>query len=207
MSPSALAGFAVVSFAVIVVPGPSVLFAVSRAIAAGRRDALLTVLGNASGVFVQVVFIAVGLGVVVTGSDTADVALKTAGAVYLAWLGVEAIRHRHEAAPAAVDDGALKPTTRPWRDGFIVGLTNPKSIVFLAALLPQYVDPDSGHVAGQMLLLGALFCLIAIVSDGTWAVLAARARLCLASDPRRSVWTSVAGGLVMVALGLLLLVS
>ena len=206
MSPTVVIGFAAVSLAVIVMPGPSVLFTVSRAIAAGRRDALLTVLGNASGVFVQIVFIAFGLGVVVTGSDLAYVVLKMAGAAYLVWLGLDAIRHRHDAV-RAVDAGALPPTTTPWRDGFVVGITNPKTIVFLAALLPQYVDPEAGLVAGQMIVLGALFCLIAIVSDGAWAVAAARARLWLASEPRRLMWTSVAGGLVMMALGLLLLLG
>ena len=206
MSPSLVATFAAISFAVIVVPGPSVLFAVGRAIAAGRRSALLTVVGNASGLFVQVVFVAFGLGVIVTGSDLAYLALRAAGAVYLVWLGVDAIRHRHDAARAVA---AMAPpaTARPWRDGFVIGLTNPKSVVFLAALLPQYVDPEAGLVPAQMLLLGALFCLIAIVSDGTWALLAARARLWLASDPHRLVSTSVAGGLVMVALGLFLLLG
>ncbi len=206
MHVSAVLGFAAVSFAVIVVPGPSVLFAVSRAIAAGRHNALMTVLGNASGVFVQTVFIALGLGVIVIGSDLVYASLRIVGAAYLVWLGLQAIRHRGDAA-RAVDISAPPPTTRPWRDGFVVGVTNPKTVVFLAALLPRYVEPGAGPVAVQMIALGALFCLIAIVSDGAWAVLAARARLFLARDPRRLVWTSVAGGLVMVALGLLLLLG
>jgi threonine/homoserine/homoserine lactone efflux protein len=204
--PSAVLGFAAVSLAVIVVPGPSVLFAVSRAIAAGRRNALLTVLGNASGVFVQIVFIAIGLGVIVTGSDVAYAVLKVAGAAYLVWLGIDAIRHRSDAV-RAVDVATPPPTASPWRDGFVVGITNPKTVVFLAALLPQYVEPAGGLVAAQMIALGAVFCLIAMVSDGAWAVLAARARPWLASDPRRLMWTSVAGGLVMVTLGLLLLLG
>lgn len=206
MSHSAILGFAAVSLAVIAVPGPSVLFAVGRAIASGRRVALLTVLGNASGLFVQVVFVAFGLGVIVTGSDLAYAVLKLAGALYLIRLGIEAIRHRHDAARAV---HVRVPTTaaRPWRDGFVVGVSNPKSVIFLAALLPQYVDPASGIVAGQMVVLGGLFCLIAIASDSLWAVLAARARLWFARDPRRLTWTAVAGGVVMVALGLLLLAS
>jgi len=206
MSHSAILGFAAVSLAVIAVPGPSVLFAVGRAIASGRRVALLTVLGNASGLFVQVVFVAFGLGVIVTGSDLAYAVLKLAGALYLIRLGIEAIRHRHDAARAV---HVRVPTTaaRPWRDGFVVGVSNPKSVIFLAALLPQYVDPASGIVAGQMVVLGGLFCLIAIASDSLWAVLAARARLWFTRDPRRLTWTAVAGGVVMVALGLLLLAS
>ena len=205
MSQSALFGFVAVSLAVIVVPGPSVLFAIGRAIAAGRRAALLTVLGNASGVFVQIVFIAFGLGVIVTGSDLAYTLLRTAGAAYLVWLGIDAIRQRHTAAH--VVDAPVGPSATPWRDGFVVGITNPKTVVFLAALLPQYVDPGAGMVPAQMIVLGALFCLIAIASDGLWAILAAHARLWLASDPRRLTWTSVVGGLVMVGLGLLLLVG
>ncbi len=206
MSHSAVLGFAAVSFAIIVVPGPSVLFAVSRAVVAGRRNALLTVLGNASGLFVQVVLVALGLGVIVTGSDAAYGVLKLAGATYLAWLGFDAIRHRHDAV-RAVSRTAPAPTATPWRDGFVVGITNPKSVVFLAALLPAYVEPSVGLVPAQMILLGAVFCLIAILSDGAWAVAAARARRWLASDPRRLVWTSVAGGLVMIGLGLLLATS
>lgn len=206
MSLSVLLSFAAVSLAVIVVPGPSVLFAVSRAIAAGRRSALLTVLGNASGLFVQVILITVGLGVIVTRSDLAYDVLRTVGATYLIWLGAEAIRHRHDAV-RAVDEHVPRPTATPWRDGFVVGVSNPKSLVFLAALLPKHVDLDAGPVAGQMLVLGALFCLIAIASDGAWAVLAARARMWFGRDQRRLPWASVTGGLVMIALGLLLLVG
>lgn len=202
MDQNAVAGFAAVSFAVIVVPGPSVVFATSRAIVAGRRNALLTVLGNASGVFVQVVVVAFGLSVIVTGSSLVSSLLKAVGAAYLVWLGVEAIRHRHPVARAAA--GTAASTARPWRDGFVVGLTNPKTLVFLAALLPRYVDPGAGTVAGQMLALGALFCLIALVSDGAWAMLAAQARAWLASEPGRLVRASVAGGLVMIVLGSLL---
>ena len=206
ISQSAILGFAALSFAVIVVPGPSVLFAISRAIVAGRRDALLTVIGNASGVFVQVIFIALGLGVIVTASEAAYTALKLAGAAYLVWLGIHAIRRRGDATKAFAAD-TPEPTRTPLRDGFVVGITNPKSIVFLAALLPQYVDPAGGLVPAQMMLLGAVLCGIAILSDGLWAVAAARARLWLASDPRRLTWASMAGGLVMVGLGVLLLSS
>jgi threonine/homoserine/homoserine lactone efflux protein len=206
MSQAAVLGFAAVSLAVIAVPGPSVLFAVSRAIASGRRVALLTVLGNASGLFVQVLFVVFGLGVVVTSSDLAYAALKLTGATYLVWLGIGAVRRRHDAARVA-HAGTPTTTATPWRDGFVVGVSNPKSVVFLAALLPQYVDPAAGFVPAQMVVLGGLFCLIAIVSDGAWAVLAARARLWLASDSRRLVWTSVAGGLMMVGLGLLLVLG
>jgi len=199
----AILGFAAVSVAIIAVPGPSVLFAVSRAVVAGRRAALLTVLGNATGLFAQVLLVAFGVGLIVTGSDLVHGALKLVGAAYLVWLGVSAIRRRHDAARAL--GAEMSATSRaPLRDGFVVGVSNPKSIIFLAALLPQYVAPEGGPVAAQMIALGALFCCLAIVGDGAWAVLAARARSWLSGDPRRLTWMSVGGGLVMIALGLLL---
>ena len=206
MSQSAVLGFAAVSFAIVVVPGPSVLFAISRAIVGGRRHALLTVLGNAAGLFAQVVLVALGLGVIVTGSDQAYTMLKLAGAAYLVWLGIGAIRDRGDSA-RALQTASTERSTAPLRDGFVVGVTNPKSIVFLAALLPQYVDAATGMVAAQMVLLGAVFCLIAIVCDSTWAIVAARARQWLSSDPRRLTWMTIAGGLVMVTLGLVLATS
>lgn len=199
-------GFAAVSFAIIAVPGPSALFAISRAIAVGRHQALLTVVGNAAGLFVQVVFVALGLGIIVTGSDGAYTVLKLAGAAYLVWLGASAIRHRHVSATSLAACGRDR-SAAPLRDGLIVGVTNPKSMVFLAALLPQYADPEAGAVAAQMGLLGAVFCGIAILCDGTWALAAARARLWLVREPRRLASMSVAGGLVMIGLGLLLATS
>ncbi|HSM33296.1 MAG TPA: LysE family translocator [Anaerolineae bacterium] len=256
MSESPVVGFALVSFAIIVIPGPSVLFAVSRAISDGRRPALLTVLGNAAGLFAQVVVVAIGLGVVVSGSTEVYTALKLVGAAYLVWLGVDAIRHRErttagldpgtaglDSGPAgtsssaagesrsgpagtsrsAADSGSAAGESRSGsaasettatadrsmamlRDGFVVGASNPKSIVFLAALLPQYVQPAVGMAAAQMVLLGALFCTIAIVCDSAWVLAASTARRWLGDEGRRRA-ASVAAGLVMIALGALLLLS
>jgi threonine/homoserine/homoserine lactone efflux protein len=231
MSESPVVGFALVSFAIIVIPGPSVLFAVSRAISRGRRPALLTVLGNAVGLFAQVVVVAIGLGVVVSGSTEVYTALKLVGAAYLVWLGVDAIRHRErttagldsgpagksssaaDSGPAADSRSAADETTATadrsmpmLRDGFVVGASNPKSIVFLAALLPQYVQPAVGMAAAQMVLLGALFCAIAIVCDSAWVLAASTARRWLGDEGRRRA-ASVAAGLVMIALGALLLLS
>ena len=205
MTQSMVLGFAAVSFAIVIVPGPSVLFAISRAIVGGRRVALLTVLGNAGGLFVQVVGVALGLGLVVTGSEAAYTVLKLAGAAYLTWLGISAIRHRGDAA-ATLTAAPDRPSA-PLRDGFVVGVTNPKSIVFFAALLPGYIDPAAGFATAQMVLLGAVFCLIAVLCDGAWALAAARARSWLSDDPQRLGWMSAAGGLVMIGLGLLLATS
>jgi len=111
------------------------------------------------------------------------------------------MRQRHDAA-RTVEGASARRGSRPWRDGFLVGVTNPKSLVFLAVLLPGFVKVEAATAPWQILTLGSIFCLIAVVSDGTWAILAARARPWLASDPRRLSASSVGGGLVMVALGL-----
>jgi threonine/homoserine/homoserine lactone efflux protein len=207
MNPSAVLGFAAVSVVIVAVPGPSVLLAVSRAVASGRQVALLTVLGNASGLFVQVVIVALGLGLIVTGRELTLTVLKTAGAAWLVWLGVSSLRHRHELPPRPARSDLPGAVSGPWRDGFVVGVTNPKSVVFLAALLPQYVDALAGPAAVSMMVLGALFCLIAVAGDGLWAMLAASARSWLRDDPQRLSWAAIAGGVVMMVLGLSLLVS
>ncbi|MEU4668367.1 LysE family translocator [Amycolatopsis sp. NPDC023774] len=203
VTPAHFAAFAALTFLMVVVPGPSVLFTISRALTVGRRDALLTVLGNATGVYTQVVAIAFGLGAVVTTSATVFTAIKLAGALYLVYLGVQAIRKRRRLADAMAAAVRTTPgrTLTVLRDGFIVGFANPKSIVFLAALLPQFVDPAADSVPAQMLLLGLCLPVIALASDTAWALVAGTARTWFARSPRRLELVGGTGGLVMIGLG------
>ncbi|QYN17639.1 LysE family translocator [Amycolatopsis sp. DSM 110486] len=203
VTPAHFAAFAALTFLMVVVPGPSVLFTISRALTVGRRDALLTVLGNATGVYTQVVAIAFGLGAVVTTSATVFTAIKLAGALYLVYLGGQAIRKRRKLADAMAAAVRTTPgrTLTVLRDGFIVGFANPKSIVFLAALLPQFVDPAAGSVPAQMLLLGLCLPVIALASDTAWALVAGTARTWFARSPRRLELVGGTGGLVMIGLG------
>jgi threonine/homoserine/homoserine lactone efflux protein len=196
-----LLAFLTLSFVLIAVPGPSVLFTVSRALAVGRRDALLTVLGNATGVYVQVVAIAFGLGAVIARSAQAYTILKLVGAAYLIHLGVQAIRHRRSLATAFDAGAAPARTRRVLLDGFVVGIANPKSIVFFAAVLPQFTDRAAGHVPVQILVLGALFICIGLLSDSAWALLAATARSWFARSPRRLTLVGGTSGLIMIGLG------
>jgi threonine/homoserine/homoserine lactone efflux protein len=214
VSGSSYLEFAAVSVAVIAIPGPSVLFAISRAVMGGRRQGLLTVLGNAGGLFAQVALVAVGVGVIVSGSAEADAALRTLGAGYLIWLGAGAIRHRgrsdgdsHDDTTAGARAGARERPSVTLRHGFVVGVSNPKSIVLLAALFPQYVDPAAGMALAQMVLLGAVFCAMAIVCDSAWVMAAAWARSWLGGSPSRLRTADVAAGLVMIALAGWLLLS
>jgi len=196
--------FAAVAAVLILVPGQSVLFAVSRAVTVGRRGALLTVVGNELGLVVQVIAVAFGAGVVVQRSAEVFTVVKLVGAVYVVYLGVQAIRHRHSMAAALA--GKLPPVTRgrALRDGFMVGVANPKTIVFLTIALPGFTvtGPGSLPVTVQMIILGTLFPVIALALDSVWAVAAGTARQWLVRSPRRLAMIGGTGGLVMIGLGI-----
>jgi threonine/homoserine/homoserine lactone efflux protein len=195
--------FAAVVTVLIAIPGPSVLFTISRALTVGRRAALLTVVGNELGLCVQVVAVAFGVGAVVQRSAHVITVIKLAGAVYLAFLGVQAIRHRRSMAEALAARVTPVRPLRAVRDGFVVGVANPKTIVFFVAGLPEFTTTAPGHlpVPAQMLILGALFPVIALVLDSAWAAIAGTARQWLVGSPRRLALIGGAGGLVMIGLG------
>jgi threonine/homoserine/homoserine lactone efflux protein len=199
-----LLAFALICFLVIVIPGPSVLFTVGRALTVGRREALLTVGGNAVGAYLQIVAVAFGAGALVQASALAFSAIKLAGAAYLVFLGVQAIRHRRRMSLTLTAGQVSARPGKVMADGFVVGLTNPKTIVFFVAVLPQVVDPASGHAVLQMLALGSIFPAIALVSDSVWALVAGTARNWFARSPRRLAAIGGAGGLAMVSVGVAL---
>ena len=201
VSTGSLLAFAVTAFALIVVPGPSVLFVISRGVALGGRAAVATVIGNAAGAYSQVVVVALGLGAIIESSAAVFTAVKLVGAVYVVYLGVQAIRHRR--GLASVLDAATAPrgTRRILREGYVVGVTNPKSAVFMAAVLPQFTDPAQGHVPLQLLVLGLIFVGIALVSDSIWGLSAGYARAWLGRSPRRLEALGGLGGIVMIGLG------
>jgi threonine/homoserine/homoserine lactone efflux protein len=196
-----LLAFTLISLALIVVPGPSVLFVISRSLMLGRAAGLGTAAGGQLGEYAQVVAVAFGVGAIVERSVAVFTVIKIAGAGYLIWLGVQAIRHRRSLSEALAGAGSRTSIGKIVRDGFTVGLTNPKSIVFFAAVLPQFVDPAAGHVPAQMLLLGAIFIAIAALSDGAWALVAGTARAWLTRSPRRLELVGGAGGLLMIGIG------
>jgi threonine/homoserine/homoserine lactone efflux protein len=201
-----LVAFTAAAFVLIVIPGPSVLFVISRGIALGRRGALATVVGNTAGAFTQAVLVAVGLGAVVERSVLAFNAIKLVGGAYLLYLGVQAIRHRREHTERT-EATAPRDLKRIVRDGYLVGVANPKAIVFLAAILPQFTDPASGHLPVQMLILGLIFAAIAFVSDSTWGLAAGTTGSWLSRSPRRIEKLRGLGGVVMIGLGLRVLAT
>ena len=202
MPPSShLLAFAVTAFVIILIPGPSVLFTVSRAIVLGRAAGVATVAGNTVGAFMQVVAVAFGIGPLIERSIALFTVLKLAGACYLVYLGVQAIRHRHSLAAALGQPVERKTTARLVLDGFTVGVTNPKVIVFFSAILPQFVDRQAGNVPAQITMLGAIFAAVALLSDSGWALAAGTVRAWLSRSPRRLALLGGAGGLAMIAIG------
>jgi threonine/homoserine/homoserine lactone efflux protein len=199
--------FGLTSVVLIAVPGPSVLFTVSRALTVGRRDALLTVVGNAMGCYCQVVAVAFGLSALVQRSAEVFTVIKLVGAAYLVYLGVQAIRHRRALAEAFQAQVTPKRTGRVLLDGVVVGASNPKTIVFFSLVLPQLLGRTASNLPEQILLLGALFPVIALLSDSVWAIVASAARSWFARSPRRLELIGGTGGLVMVGLGVSVAVS
>lgn len=203
----ALLAFALASIVLIEIPGPSLLFALGRALSAGRREAIVSVVGNALGLLGQVAAVAVGLGAVVAASATAFTVLKLIGGIYVAYLGVQAIRHRRDARLALdATTAAPLPAWRALRTGMLVGATNPKTVVFFVAFLPQFVS--RAHPAGpQLLVLGLIFAALAVASDTCWVLAASRAKAWFAREPQRLDRLGATGGVMMIGLGGVLLTA
>lgn len=198
--------FGVTALALVVIPGPSVLFVVTRGIALGRRAALATVVGNTCGQFVHIVAISLGVGAVVARSVVIFTVMKIAGAAYLAYLGVKTIRGGTGLRAALATSAAPRSTRRLLSEGFVVGITNPKTTLFFLAVLPQFAVRAHGHVPGQLLMLGLEFATIALISDSIYGLAAGSVRRWFERSPRRIGQVSVASGVIMIALGVRLAV-
>ncbi len=196
-----IAAFIAISLVIIAIPGPSVLFAISRALVLGRKGAVLTVVGNGIGVFVQAVTVAVGVGILIQENEVLLHGIRLAGAAFLLYLGVQAIRHRREGIVFDGEAPALN-SKHIMRESFIVGISNPKTIVFFSAIFPQFVNPAWGFIPLQMLQLGVIFVFFGISGDAVYAFAAGAARDWFAGDPKRVVIMRTIGGSAMVTLAI-----
>ena len=193
--------FALASVALIALPGPTVLFVIGRSLALGRLGGFLSVLGNALGMLPLIAAVALGLGAIVTQSVVVFTIVKFVGAAYIVYLGIHAIRHRGAVTPARGASLVARPWWRLLAEGSVVGVTNPKSIVFFVAVLPQFVDYRAGAVPLQLLTLGTIFVVLALAGDSVWAIAAGSAREWFAKSPKRLEKLSAGGGVMMIGLG------
>ena len=206
--PSHIWEYCIAAMIIILAPGPSVLFVIARAIAWGRATAVATVAGNVMGAFSLSFVVAVGLGPILQSSDLAFIAVQIFGGGYLIYLGITAIKHSQIHASDMTNQGDIRPSKwKSMREGFWVGALNPKGIVFFAAILPQFVDRVAGHITSQLILMGAIFAVLAFFSDGSWGLLAGTIRNWLATEIKRLVRMRMTGGVVMIVLGLFTLIS
>jgi threonine/homoserine/homoserine lactone efflux protein len=193
--------FIAFSLVIIAIPGPSVMFAISRALVLGRRGAVLTVVGNGIGVLVQALAVAVGLGVLIQQNDVLMHVIRLAGAAFLIYLGFNSIRHRRVGLDLSAPVDPPK-TSHLLRESIIVGLSNPKTIVFFTAIFPQFVSASAGPIVWQMVELGFVFVFFGISGDAIYAVSAGAARDWFAQSPSRIVVIRTIGGSLILGLGI-----
>lgn len=206
--PSRLWEYLIATILIILAPGPSVLFTIARAIAWGRLAAIATVIGNAVGMFLVSVLVALGIGPLLQRSEMLYNGIQWAGGTYLIYLGYAAIAaSKVDAADMQKTVGGKPSFFTSVRNGFWVGVLNPKSVVFFAAILPQFIDQEKNNVTAQLLLLGAIFALIALISDGGYGLLAGTIRQWLAGDVKRLIFMRLTGGVVTIALGIFTILS
>jgi threonine/homoserine/homoserine lactone efflux protein len=194
--PSTLLVFAGASIALLVFPGPSVIYIVTRSVEQGRRAGLVSMLGVEAGGVVHVAAAALGISAIVASSATAFSIVKYAGAAYLIYLGIQRWRGgaKSEPRPAAQPHGEL------FRQGMVVNVLNPKTAIFFLAFLPQFVDPSMA-VAPQVLVLGAEFIAIAVVSDGAYALIAGTFGERVRNSAVANRWVDRGAGGSLVVLG------
>jgi threonine/homoserine/homoserine lactone efflux protein len=166
------------------------------------------VVGNGLGILLLSALVAVGLGPLLAHSKLFTTVIEVAGGLFLLWLGSDALRRRHAYAASMTNVESAKPrASRVIRQGFVVGGLNPKALIFFVAVFPHFIDRSSGNVTGQLLALGVIFSLLAVLSDGTWGLIAGTAREWLAGSSARLVTLRTIGGLVMIGLGVLIIAS
>jgi threonine/homoserine/homoserine lactone efflux protein len=194
---STLAFFLLAALGLLLIPGPSVLYIVTRSAAQGRRAGLASVLGIELASLVHTVAAALGLSALLLTSALAFSVVKYLGAAYLVFLGVRALLAREEGQQAL----ALPPRSlsQLFTQGFLVNLLNPKTALFFYAFLPQFADPARGAVVGQVLLLGGLFVLLAACTDSLYALLGSTVGQWLSRNTRfRRVQRYVTGSVYIV---------
>ena len=198
--PSTFLLFVAAAVVLLVIPGPAVIFIVTRSVAHGRSAGLVSVLGVHTGSLVHVTAAALGISAILAASATAFSIVKYLGAAYLIFLGLQRLLRRGDGddAPAAVSP---MPPARIYGQGIVVNVLNPKTAIFFLAFLPQFVNPSRGPVAIQIALLGACFIVLGIVSDSAYALLAGTlaTRLRRSGGARRRL--ERASGVIYVGLG------
>lgn len=172
MSPSTLVAFSAATLVLLLIPGPAVMYIVTRSASQGRTAGLISVAGIHVGTAVHVLSAMVGLSAILVASATAFTVVKTVGAAYLIWLGVQSIRaYRNGALDRPEVTVEHRSLWRVFVDGIVLNVLNPKTAIFFLSFVPQFVDPGAAHPVVDLALLGALFIALGLLTDGIYALL------------------------------------
>lgn len=196
---ASLAGFIAAALVVLLIPGPAVLYIITRSLSQGHRAGLVSVLGLSTGALVHVAAATAGLSAILMTSATAFGVVKALGAGYLIYLGIRTLLGRPDGAAAPT--APPLPVRRVFTDGVLVSVLNPKIAVFFLAFLPQFVDPGRGAVTRQVLTLGLLYVGLALVTDGAYALLAGSVRCLIGGRVMRGPLPRYASGVLYLGLG------
>jgi threonine/homoserine/homoserine lactone efflux protein len=200
---STLALFAVAAVTLLLIPGPAVLYVVTRSVDQGRAAGLASVCGVHVGTLLHVTAAALGLSAVLVSSATAYDTVRWLGAAYLVWLGVRRLLARDEDAPEAITgpDARRVGLGRIFAQGVVVNVLNPKTALFFFAFLPQFVDTSRGSVPFQVVVFGVAFVLLGLLSDGAYALLASTGAGWLRRRPGVAKASRMVSGGVLISLG------
>jgi threonine/homoserine/homoserine lactone efflux protein len=201
-----LMSFCLTATVVVFLPGPSVMFIVGRALAVGRPGAVAAAAGDSLGQIVQGLLAALGVGALIAESELLYTGIKFGGAIYLVTMGASTLRHRRHAA-TETDAGGSAGRSSELRKGFLVGASNPKTIVFFVAALPQFVDHGRGNVLLQMLVLLLAYGVLGWIADTLWGVAGSSVRSWAATAPHRIERMIGGGGLCIIGVGIWLALS
>ncbi|MEV0619461.1 LysE family translocator [Nonomuraea sp. NPDC050404] len=168
---STLAVFCAATLGLLIVPGPAVVYIVTRSVSQGRTAGLISVLGIHAGSIVHVAAAALGITALLAASATAFTIVKFVGVAYLLWLGIRKLLHKGSGGDEPIELKAQSKRRLFW-EGFVVNVLNPKTAIFFLAFLPQFARPEAGPIGPQILLLGLVWLVLGMASDGTYAMLA-----------------------------------
>jgi threonine/homoserine/homoserine lactone efflux protein len=194
---STLLLFVGASLALLALPGPAVIYVVMRSVDQGRAAGLVSMLGVETGTFAYALAAAAGLSGLIAASAVAFTVVKYAGAAYLVYLGVRKLLERDR--PQEI---ALTGRSQLYLKGVIVQLLNPKIAIFFVAFLPQFVDSSRGPIAAQILLLGSIFTVLAVLSDGAYVLVGGAVGSWIRASRRARGWIAKVSGGVYIGLGL-----
>jgi threonine/homoserine/homoserine lactone efflux protein len=197
---STYAVFLATAMALLAIPGPAVLYVVTRSIEMGRAGGVASVAGITTGTIVYVGLATAGLSSLILASKAAFDGVKYVGAAYLIFLGVRRLLTKTE--DRVEQDGPPRTLRRAYTQGIVVNLTNPKTIVFIFAFIPQFVDPNARHVWLQVLVLGASFACLGFLSDSAYALTAGAVADRLRGSRKIARFERWFGGSILIGLGI-----